>query len=139
MYRGEANIHQEHLPELLRIAELLKVKGLEEIPSFDFSNDFEHLSARSEQLTAEIDTEIVEALSDFEMRTDGGNEDETAGAEDETEANVMQNTENDLKFENVEKFELENKEMDFGENEDLEEIRDQMLTIAQKSPEGFVF
>lgn len=41
MYNGEINIFQDHLPELLRVAELLKVKGLEEIPSFDFSNDID--------------------------------------------------------------------------------------------------
>lgn len=54
VYKGEVNIFQEHLPELLRIAELLKIKGLEEIPSFNFSNDVETqetVQQRDEQIS----------------------------------------------------------------------------------------
>lgn len=49
MYNGEINIFQDHLPELLRVAELLKVKGLEEIPSFDFTNEMEQQQQQHHQ------------------------------------------------------------------------------------------
>lgn len=39
IYNGEVNIFEEHLTELLRIANILKIKGLEEIPSVNIANE----------------------------------------------------------------------------------------------------
>lgn len=57
MYNGEINIFQDHLPELLRVAELLKVKGLEEIPSFDFSNELDQQQSQDMTNAFESDTD----------------------------------------------------------------------------------
>lgn len=72
MYRGEVNIYQEHLPELLRIAELLKVKGLEEIPSFDVGSDFEneHETVKSGNKSNEYCDDNDEAVSEFDCSLD---------------------------------------------------------------------
>lgn len=39
IYNGEVNIMEEHLSELLRIANILKIKGLEEIPSVNIASN----------------------------------------------------------------------------------------------------
>lgn len=61
MYNGEINIHQEHLSDLLRVAELLKVKGLEEISSFDFTSDVD------QQQLQQQDIEIKEEIDPSEV------------------------------------------------------------------------
>lgn len=50
IYNGKVNIFEEHLPELLRIANVLKIKGLvSEIPIMDTSSDTDDLDGSQQQ------------------------------------------------------------------------------------------
>lgn len=41
IYNGEVNIYQDHLAELLRVANILKIKGLDEMPPAQMTEGFE--------------------------------------------------------------------------------------------------
>lgn len=50
IYNGEVNIYQEHLSELLRVANILKIKGLDEVASNEMNEDTGNRKARNDSL-----------------------------------------------------------------------------------------
>lgn len=151
MYTGETNIHQEQLADLLRIAEQFKVKGLEEIPSFDFStSDFDGLPARTDQVTNEVNNETVESLSEMDVRTsvDTDNNEAFVAQEENGEPEAMDvkpSVESSLDTAPIEKFNEDIKVSMSGGSINLSGSHGHLLLAAQpvvrlhRLPEGLSF
>lgn len=56
IYNGEVNIHEDHLAELLRVANTLKIKGLDEMQSNDTNELGKNQDVEKSNVTTEVGT-----------------------------------------------------------------------------------
>lgn len=85
IYNGEVNIHQDHLAELLRVASILKIKGLDEVASNETSeilknpniNDPLTLNTTAEANTLTTQTANIEEITKREDVTVPSTSDQT--------------------------------------------------------------